>query len=138
MYCSTTDQQCPEGYLVFQDTCYKLYTETKTRTDAAEDCEAKGAHLVDIKSLEENTFVEWLIFKYGVEDTWFGLVKPDESNLVWSDGTPVSSKGWHDIRIGSSNHPCFYLDYISDDQYRWNDKSCNREYAFVCEGEKGN
>ena len=105
-----------------------MYTDVKTRTDAAEDCEAQGAHLVDIKSLEENEFVEWLLFKYGVEDAWFGLVKTD----VWTDGTPLVSMTWHDFRA-NSNHVCFRLQSRDNGRYRWNDISCTTNYRFVCE-----
>ena len=70
-------------------------------------------------------------------NTWFGLVKPDEINLVWSDGTLVSSQMWHDmpdIKIQANNHPCFHLALHSD---QWHDNSCDGEYPFVCEGQQG-
>ena len=120
--------------MAFQDSCYQLYTDVKTRTEAADDCKAQGAHLADITSSEENQFVEWLLFKYGVEDAWFGLVKTDVH--VWTDGTPLVSMAWHDF-LANSNHVCFRLESFNNGRYRWNDWSCTAKYRFVCETGSG-
>ena len=40
--CSTDLWECPSGYLLFQETCYKLFRETKNHIRAQRHCENEG------------------------------------------------------------------------------------------------
>ncbi|XP_072025067.1 uncharacterized protein [Amphiura filiformis] len=132
-----TGDECPNGYLPFQRSCYKVTNTELSRADAASACEDSGGHLADITSLDEQEFIVSILTASGGGDAWFGMLKDldAEGEYKWSDGSPlIHDETWQDIYT--------YYDAIPDvicmrlregSEYGWRDDRCSEKYKFVCE-----
>ncbi|KYO47826.1 phosphatidylinositol phosphatase PTPRQ isoform D [Alligator mississippiensis] len=87
---------CSQGWLAFKGSCYKISRESKPWGMAQQICElsALGAHLVDIKTEEENAFISSYLQRFNkIIILWTGLNDmKEEGHLVWTDGSPYLGK----------------------------------------------
>uniref|UniRef100_A0A8D0FSF0 C-type lectin domain-containing protein n=1 Tax=Strix occidentalis caurina TaxID=311401 RepID=A0A8D0FSF0_STROC len=79
---------CPDAWLGFQGKCY-YFSETESNwTISQESCEALGASLAPISTVDELVFIK----RYkGEANRWFGLRK-EEDGWWWSDGTAFDNR----------------------------------------------
>ncbi|PAA71637.1 hypothetical protein BOX15_Mlig020209g1, partial [Macrostomum lignano] len=66
---------CDWGWSSFDGLCYRLETEPKTAAEAAAACQAKGAKLVSVNSLEEGNYITNMLY-----------TKFRSLNAVWTGG----------------------------------------------------
>ena len=94
------------------------------------------AHLVSIHSEEEHQFVVGLDGSAGW--AWLGGRRDpgNDSNWVWSDGTPWDYRNW---ALGEPNNPgkqdcsrTWVFGHLSSEQSKWDDYYCNNMQTFVC------
>ena len=133
-------ENCPAGYdVTFQNSCYKYVSDAKGRINAADTCALDGAHLADIKSLDEHSFIAQLLQDINAYDTWFGLLRQPDGNdpptYVWSDGSSLntSQAAWapgepNEYRNGVD---CVRLREV--DGFAWSDRDCGENFHFLCE-----
>ena len=102
-------------------------------------CQQAGYDLVIINDAGENSFIFNTLKQRGAQDTWIGLNdRGVEGNFVWVDGTtPVPYARWDDgePNDGGGNEDCGII--MLEPQRReskWDDRPCNRDYHYVCEG----
>ena len=124
---------CPDGYVEFESSCYKVYTGKKYAYAASEACVEDGAHLAYITSQAEQDFIAGQL----VASTWIGLRKlADENAVSWWDGTPLDFTKWKSDEpnsLDSGDNECVRMRESSD--YKWADMDCNTNYDYVCEVE---
>ncbi|XP_042171687.1 C-type lectin domain family 4 member M-like [Oncorhynchus tshawytscha] len=88
---SLVEKVCPEGWKKLGSSCYYVSTEKKSWEESRQDCRNRGAHLVVIKSQEQQTLVNWLCGVYGY--VWIGLTDSvSEGTWKWVDDTPLTRK----------------------------------------------
>ncbi|XP_078061286.1 C-type lectin domain family 17, member A-like [Mustelus asterias] len=120
---------CPSGWKIYNQSCYRFWTELKDWDSAKQECESQNSHLIIINSQQKQD----LIIKsseFTESDYWIGLrdTKKD-GNFTWVDGTPVSYIGWaprEPNRRGDEN--CAALR-----REGWNDARCTNTHHFICE-----
>ncbi|XP_039193797.1 C-type lectin domain family 10 member A-like [Crotalus tigris] len=118
---------CPQGWHLFQQSCYWLSSVRKSWPEAKQDCEGKEAHLLIITSYEERQFVFQLTKRYSV---WIGL-KNNGRTWKWVDGTPYTVR-WSDWL---PNHPAYSDNFCTETYYDglWAHVFCHLNSWWLCE-----
>ncbi|XP_038144840.1 lactose-binding lectin l-2-like [Cyprinodon tularosa] len=127
---------CPMFWFSFKGRCYKYFGSRVTWGEAELLCVSEGANLVSIHNLEEHNFVNFLVKNFDPTQTytWIGLTDIHrEEGWIWSDGSKYNFSCWSqgEPSNGGGSEHCGHTNY--GDQFYWNDVSCSRTYAFVCE-----
>ncbi|XP_045185075.2 brevican core protein-like [Mercenaria mercenaria] len=118
--------------LSYNRKAYRLVTYNMNWVQAKANCESLGGRLADIKSQEEQTFIERNILPSAVNLYWIGG-KDNSSGFVWLDGTGVSAgyNYWHDGEPSASEgnvEYCIMLYQRQDNTtYTWSDAPCESE-----------
>ncbi|XP_009462440.1 PREDICTED: C-type lectin domain family 2 member E-like [Nipponia nippon] len=109
---------CPGTWLGFQGKCY-YFSETESNwTTSQESCEALGASLALITTMDELAFIK----RYkGEANHWFGLRK-EYNSWWWSNGTAFNN--WFEVRGGGH---CAYLN-----QERISSSLCHTKKHWLC------
>ncbi|KAL9974664.1 hypothetical protein ACROYT_G011727 [Oculina patagonica] len=120
---------CNVGWTLFNNHCYKYFSDEMSWSAAKSQCESLGSILATIHSGEENNFVYTLITK----NAWIGGNDIDsEGAWVWEDG-----ESWGGFTSWNSGEPnndynedCLVMIYSLAGN--WNDLDCGAARAFVC------
>ena len=110
-------------------------------SDARNECHKMSAHLLVIKSAEENSFILKLLQARGKKWTWLGLQRiQNDSEFYWIDGTPLVGNydSWAPKEpTNSDGEPCafFSVDSSAKGAGSWHDVRCelNADIPFVCQ-----
>ncbi|KAG7470598.1 hypothetical protein MATL_G00115560 [Megalops atlanticus] len=83
---------CPQGWELFNSTCYYFSTEGKSWMDSRKACLEEGADLVVIESQQEHEFIN----KHTTEEFyWIGVSDSEtEGTWLWVDRTPLQKGFW--------------------------------------------
>ncbi|XP_031670683.1 CD209 antigen-like protein E isoform X4 [Oncorhynchus kisutch] len=130
---SIVEKVCPRGWKKLGSSCYYVSTEEKSWEESRQDCRDRGAHLVVIKSEDDQTFVNWLC---GVKNyVWIGLTDSvTEGTWKWVDDTPLTTKYWNSGEPnGGGAENCVYFYSWSSDTGAWWDYDCSYQYRWICE-----
>uniref|UniRef100_A0A8C7MJW5 C-type lectin domain-containing protein n=1 Tax=Oncorhynchus kisutch TaxID=8019 RepID=A0A8C7MJW5_ONCKI len=130
---SLVEKVCPQGWKKIGRSCYYVSTEKKPWKESRQDCRDRGAHLVVIKSQEQQTLVNLLC---GVKNyVWIGLTDSvSEGTWKWVDDTPLTTKYWNSGEPnGDVAENCGYFYSRSSDTGAWWDYDCSYEYRWICE-----
>ncbi|XP_071953691.1 macrophage mannose receptor 1-like [Antedon mediterranea] len=128
----SSEISCQQGWLFFQDSCYKFEETKRSWLDARASCLDQGADLVVVGNKAENDFLYANNPTTG--DLWLGLSdRENETEFTWVSTQCSQYKNFgkgepNDHRNGED---CVELDYTHSD--KWNDIPCSRIYAYVCE-----
>ena len=95
--------------------------------DAQDYCRNIDMDLVSIRSLEENRFV---LNATQTQAVWIGLFKDP---WTWSDGSSSSFRFWRRSQPNNDNDQACVLAVFLDEG-RWNDRRCNLNQDFICQG----
>ncbi|KAJ8378990.1 hypothetical protein AAFF_G00232190 [Aldrovandia affinis] len=131
---------CGTGWKKHQGKLYYFSTEKMNWNQSRDYCISKGAHLVIIKSQQEQEFVSSSIN----ESHWIGLSdQVTERQWLWVDNTPLNdteTQPWWskepDNWTGGgdpSGEDCGSLGDYNGHVSFWFDASCGKIYHFVCE-----
>ncbi|XP_052695027.1 versican core protein-like [Crassostrea angulata] len=130
-----------DGWKKYGQRIYRLATERKAWNSAKIYCESKGAYLVEIDSLDENTWVIENIIVPNLPDdcsiwgctVWIGgNDRENEGHFVWSrDGNPTTFTNWDSGNPDNynGNEDCIEMRHDGI----WNDRRCDHRTLFVCE-----
>ncbi|XP_030070443.1 phosphatidylinositol phosphatase PTPRQ isoform X2 [Microcaecilia unicolor] len=82
---------CSPGWMAFKDSCYQINKQCTSWSDAQDLCDSSygGAHLVNIKTEEEYSFISsYLRASNEIIMIWSGLNdRAEEGGLLWTDGS---------------------------------------------------
>uniref|UniRef100_A0A3B4YNA6 C-type lectin domain-containing protein n=1 Tax=Seriola lalandi dorsalis TaxID=1841481 RepID=A0A3B4YNA6_SERLL len=131
------EKTCPEKWRMFSGTCYLLSTQSGSWEKGREDCRARGAALVIINSLEEQT----LLTGFAAGKRWIGLTDRDEEGTwKWIDGTPLTQSYWWEGQPDNGGgdpqwgeEDCAHIYTSRDFDKNWNDQSCTASMKWICE-----
>ncbi|XP_035665310.1 macrophage mannose receptor 1-like [Branchiostoma floridae] len=128
---------CPDGYVLFENVCYRAYKEFKTFAQAVQWCEADGGTLAMPKDRSVDMFFTGLIIDLSpMTDAWIGL-RNEGGTWTWMDeaGTTVSECGfsaWDEANTAHTDGNCGYIKFTS--WYKWADSSCNTlKSGLICQ-----
>ncbi|XP_062600173.1 C-type mannose receptor 2-like, partial [Saccostrea cucullata] len=127
---------CKPGWSSFGGSCYKLYTSTKTWTDALKACQAEDSSLVDIASNDEQVFVYEL--SKGLQAWLGGSDASVEGHWLWySSDQPWGYTHWDPRQPDDyrGNEDC--LQFWNADF--WDDYQCSGAppMPYICEQRAG-
>ncbi|XP_036790037.1 CD209 antigen-like protein E isoform X1 [Oncorhynchus mykiss] len=127
------EKVCPEGWKKLGSSCYYVSTEYKSWEKSRQDCRNRGAHLVVIKSQEQQTLVNWLCGRNNY--VWIGLTDSvSEGTWKWVDDTPLTTKYWkRGEPNGGRAENCVYFYSWSSDTGEWWDYYCYYKFRWICE-----
>ncbi|NXY77127.1 CLC4E protein, partial [Glareola pratincola] len=82
---------CPNGWKLFQKSCYYLSTDLMSWVESVQNCTGMGSHLVVINSEAEQTFlsIELQQFPKG-RNYYIGLHVQEVGKWQWVDQTPLN------------------------------------------------
>ncbi|XP_071962907.1 macrophage mannose receptor 1-like [Antedon mediterranea] len=119
---------CPEGWLSFQDSCYKFESRRRSWPDARSNCLELGANLVVVRNKAENDF----LYNMG-SDLWIGLSDVErESDFTW---VSTECSQYDNFEVAEPNNDGGIEDCVElyTTSGKWNDIPCNSTRAYVCE-----
>ncbi|XP_034560017.1 CD209 antigen-like protein E isoform X2 [Notolabrus celidotus] len=131
-------KMCPTGWKKFSCSCYLFSTQKNSWEESRQDCRARGADLVVIRSLEEQQFVTDVT----KQSTWVGLSDRDhEGTWKWTDDTPLTLSFWQKGQPDNGGGDPIYgkedCCHISLDgtktEVNWNDLACQNPLFWICE-----
>ncbi|XP_063079975.1 macrophage mannose receptor 1-like [Engraulis encrasicolus] len=130
---ASSQLQCKEGYVQFQDSCYSLTgASDDTWANAEQQCKFSGGHLVSISNKEENEFVKSLFEKTDNKVVWIGgqRVEPQRHlSWRWVDGANMEYDNW------GAGQPRNFREKNSMMMFKdgtWGNEDGTLRYAFIC------
>ncbi|XP_019640473.1 PREDICTED: uncharacterized protein LOC109482222 [Branchiostoma belcheri] len=132
---NASSQGCPiAGYVSFDGSCYKSFTEQRTRDEARQTCAADGGILAMPKDSATNTFLANLADVVG--GRWLGLTDVNNGGQwVFEDGQTLTSFGYANWLPGepqpdSGNGGC--VGFWEGGSF-WDEKECWYVRGFICQ-----
>ena len=126
---------CPEGWHLYQDTCYSLRGTGRTDTNAFHECSfTYGSDIVKISTEGENNFVKELLRKNAADDVtsaWIGMWKRE--NGKWKHMENYADWATSD---GPQSPDLQCAIFSKDADWAWRETECGEEMssrASVCE-----
>ena len=140
--CVFVGLDCPTSWDGYGDSCYLFVVRSLTVRglnweNARRVCLGYGGDLVSVANKSEMDFVYSKSSKAWNQHYWIGLNdQRNESQFVWSDGTPYNRSVYSNWYPGEPNDRAGE-DCVELYGARWNDDSCKKEYSYICERPKG-
>uniref|UniRef100_A0A6A7G2Y8 Macrophage mannose receptor 1-like n=1 Tax=Hirondellea gigas TaxID=1518452 RepID=A0A6A7G2Y8_9CRUS len=126
-----SDGACPPGDWVDLGGSYCYSYEDKHKYPwryANAKCTEKSASLVSIHSEDEMGLIAQMTSSSG-EFIWNGLIRGEDNEFIWSDGTPYNYMNWYDHEPNSASEKCVEM-FLG--QRTWNDNDCWAVRAYMC------
>ncbi|KAH3698439.1 alpha-N-acetylgalactosamine-specific lectin-like [Dreissena polymorpha] len=113
---------CPDGWLVFEGSCFMFGNSSANFTAAQNFCKSHGGNLIHVNSAPENDFVRsharTLQGRF-----WLALNQPEEGHWIWVDtNTTDTFLGWAPNEPDWSAGECAVFEGQKD--YQWADYPC--------------
>ncbi|KAL2086673.1 hypothetical protein ACEWY4_017732 [Coilia grayii] len=125
---------CPTGWNVFNNRCFKLVTYHATFHKAQEACEFENSHLASVHSAAENNFIHGLVRATGfyAQGLWIGGSDDGSEGVwYWIDGSPFNFADWSPGQPNNfGDEDCLMMSPY--DHLRWKDLRCDFAMPFVC------
>ncbi|XP_033746963.1 lactose-binding lectin l-2-like [Pecten maximus] len=108
----------------------RLFTDSKTWSEAQDECKNHDSNLVTIETQEENTWLKGIQFTQN--NPWIGAYT-DDARTVWRWVSDNSTLTYTDWRPGEPNDVGGNEDCVHLKSDGWNDGRCSIAFAFICE-----
>ncbi|CAH1253107.1 PKD1L3 [Branchiostoma lanceolatum] len=122
---------CPYGWWEFGESCYYFSQGLTTYETAQSSCRNMAAHLADVSSTDEHTFISRHATVKPGEAFWIGL-KYQQGTYYWWDQKPLML---HTSLWASSaehgNDTCAVMDRQFN--FKWTTRHCSSAFHFICE-----
>ena len=135
--CPDASDQCLDGWEFFEGSCYGMGITGESFSRARSHCKEKDAHLVEITSDGEKTFVQDFLKKNAGSSTaaWIGAKRYIFGNWEWDFSLDyVDTSGWPGATQSSQGAACAILS--KDKDWGWAEQSCSAKsptVTSVCE-----
>ncbi|XP_035666994.1 uncharacterized protein LOC118409788 [Branchiostoma floridae] len=132
-----TCTECPAGYTLHGNSCFKAYGERKSYDDARQVCADDGGLLAMPKDSDVDNFLVNTLRNPNAH-YWIGLNDQNSERMwMWEDGTPHNTTGdynrWHPGEPNHVNHDEDCAHYHYGEAAVWTDMSCSRSELFICQ-----
>eukprot|EP00058_Branchiostoma_floridae_P028490 XP_002613981.1 hypothetical protein BRAFLDRAFT_118457 [Branchiostoma floridae] len=129
--------QCPAGYELFRDVCYKVFDSEKDYLASKAVCEEDGGTLAMPRDQSVNSFLIKLRSSLNRNVRyWIGLTdREKEGTWSWTDGRPLGPfSSWADGEPNNAgNEDCVVYAAHPSVRDMWNDVPCSLRYRFICQ-----
>ncbi|XP_066295929.1 sushi, von Willebrand factor type A, EGF and pentraxin domain-containing protein 1-like isoform X2 [Branchiostoma lanceolatum] len=129
--------QCPAGYQLFRDVCYKVFDSEKDYLGSVAVCEEDGGTLAMPLDQSLDSFLIKLRSSLNPNVRyWIGLTDRErEGTWSWTDGRPLGPfTSW---AVGepnnAGNEDCVVYGAHPSIRNKWNDVPCSLRYRFICQ-----
>jgi len=122
----------PEDAVLFGGHWYTVVPRRVSWSSAAEQCEARGGHLVCVESAGENAFLARLV---GGSAVWLGVRRPNPGDAwQWVTGQPLGFTDWQASAAPDDGQGKGAYAYAGEDGH-WRDVPADSplRHGFVCE-----
>ncbi|XP_078541765.1 lectin-like [Lissotriton helveticus] len=121
----------PDGWSMRSSVYYKYIPTHKTWVEAEIYCQnlTPTAHLASVHSLEENRFIQELIY----DSAWIGASDCyKDRTFMWTDGSQFNFQAWYTKEPNNygGREPCVHFNFARPGS--WNDAPCSLALPFVC------
>ena len=141
---------CPEGYIMFQEVCYKMFEELSTLAGADKICKTDGGKVLEIQTRMHQNFINgWMDSEnFNTNQTWLGY-KRKTISLVEAAYKPLDSNANTPgfdfetvIDFTEANHAapgndddCVVMERTSSSGFvnGWKKVSCFEQAAVICQ-----
>ncbi|XP_065683392.1 uncharacterized protein LOC100215503 isoform X1 [Hydra vulgaris] len=127
---------CPEGYKLYQTSCYKYVASPMSWDGAWNECKkVDSSDLVSVHSPFEQGF---LTSFYGERSAqfWIGLHKRiGEDQLHWTDNSHLDFYNWQNFQqpfVPKNEERCIIHQYKANQKGTWTNQNCLGLFPFVC------
>jgi hypothetical protein len=133
------ENACTEcEYFYLQGYTYQLCEEKLEWTEAQDACRNWGYALITIDSEEEDILLTEQIVENDFDSTWIGYNDRGEGNeddFSWIGAEGTGYENWADNEPNDrgNNEDC--VEKRKGFDWQWNDRPCEDELSFICEGE---
>ncbi|XP_056001049.1 perlucin-like protein isoform X3 [Ostrea edulis] len=132
---------CPKNWVLYNNSCYKLFLSKESWSDAQVRCSSYGAVLAEITTAEENAFIVNTMLHNASTisvGVWAGGTDARKEGewIWWSTNTTMSFINWRDNQPDNwytTGEHC--LELSKGFEWKWNDYQCHIEIEFLCETE---
>ncbi|XP_043935622.1 natural killer cells antigen CD94-like isoform X2 [Protopterus annectens] len=114
---------CPNQWLIYNQRCYFISEEKRTRDQSWQYCKSQGAALLTINDKKELDVITALLDKNSYY--WIGLSCSMESTLIWDDKTPLQTNLFYKYCY---TEYCFAFGLYSEYKH-----SCYQSERWICE-----
>jgi len=127
--CSLADV-CKPGWSYYGGICYETSQSCRNWTEAKKTCKALNANLINVRSQEENVFVQ---HRLNGAKGWIGLNdRETEGTFVWADNQPNNFTYWAKNQPNNfNNEDCVHTLGVRH-SFMWNDVSCATCHNYTC------
>ncbi|XP_067676044.1 C-type Lectin CRL-like [Haliotis asinina] len=139
MSITTESAKCPNGWITYDNSCYRLFRKThQAWPEAVFECEKHDALLASFETKAENIHIQDMmeVFNVGKTDNvWIGLSDVrEEGNFVWESTRQKATYlpwGKHEPNQATIQEDCVML-YGRQD-HTFSDDACTQKYSYLCE-----
>ncbi|KAM8828848.1 secretory phospholipase A2 receptor isoform 3-T3 [Spinachia spinachia] len=133
-----TKSPCPEGYVSWYKSCYRLVEEPAAWDAAQAACGQQGGNLASVDMSYDQAFIAGVVLQ-GKADAWIGLRRKDEDgSYSWSDGWPVFFTQWGPGEPSNTkDEGCVSMHASRAFHGTWNDTRCDQAKPYVCKISSG-
>jgi len=129
-----TTTKCPLGYNLYENSCYKLFTNSLSYTDARSYCKSQGGYLASITKWQQNSWINEVVPSKCAEFWIGGSRSSQNSAFKWED-----SRNWGYVNF-DSNQPSStgnFVSYIHGTQFgtigKWRTITNLYKKPFLCQ-----
>lgn len=121
---------CDSGWNYFDGHCYFTSKTCANWTTALRNCRNENAAITDVKSSEENVFIQ---HRHNGEKSWLGLNdRTAEGNFTWADRGRGNFTAWAKNQPNNfKEEDCVHALGIKY-RYEWNDVKCSDCHQYTC------
>lgn len=118
-------QQCANGWLTFEQSCFFLSTSKLSWDESQKNCSARGGSLAIINSLRVQQFLS----KEGNLKYWIGL-RQQSNTWTWVNKTALGESYWAGVHSGGD---CGILSSESSPANNWIRAPCPSYTYYICQ-----
>lgn len=128
----TEEGFCSSPWIPYNGHCFHLQRTEKSWPDALTECRKEGGELVNIRNVEDQSFVISQLGYASNDKLWIGLNdRTTEGLFDWSDHTTVTFTSWEfgEPTVTSNEEDCVL---IHGENGNWADFPCDEKHGFIC------
>ncbi|XP_014899448.1 macrophage mannose receptor 1-like isoform X1 [Poecilia latipinna] len=126
------DGLCPDHWIPYNGHCFYLQRTPKSWSSALTECRKEGSELVNIRNIEDQSFVISQLGYASTDELWIGLNdRTTEGLFDWSDHTTVTFTSWEpeEPTVSTDEEDCVLM---KGENGNWADRSCDEKHGYIC------
>ncbi|XP_029309190.1 macrophage mannose receptor 1-like [Cottoperca gobio] len=123
---------CSTPWIPYNGHCFHLHRTALTWSDAQRECRKENGELVNIRNVEDQSFVISQLGYASTDELWIGLNDIRTEGLFdWSDHSIVTFTSWQFGKPAAATDADDCV-LISGENGNWVDRWCDEKHGFIC------